>query len=190
MAWRVRVRLELAPTWFSGFVVTDGTGAERLDRFTPTPDAIMLADRCHARHGGLAAVGSQAADLIVRYGLSSSALQDPTGARVTLNGVLGRSDLPDRPDLPVRLPGPDGSWHPGRLLLVAPNIVSAEREMGVDPRDFRLWVCIHEETHRVQFGAVPWLREHLMSELHAFLDVSDLDAAAMLRRPPRWLRSL
>ncbi len=44
---------------------------------------------------------------------------------------------------------------PGRLLLVAPNIVHVERELDVDPPDFRLWVCLHEETHRVQFTAVP-----------------------------------
>jgi len=49
------------------------------------------------------------------------------------------------------------------LLLVAPNIVHAERELGVDPTDFRLWVCLHEETHRVQFGAVRWLREHILA---------------------------
>ena len=39
----------------------------------------------------------------------------------------------------------------GRLLLVAPNIVHVERELEVDPHDFRLWVCLHEETHRTQF---------------------------------------
>lgn len=48
------------------------------------------------------------------------------------------------------------------LLLVAPNIVATERELAVDPADFRLWVCLHEETHRVQLTGVPWLREHMI----------------------------
>jgi len=54
-----------------------------------------------------------------------------------------------------------------RLLLVAPNIMAAERELGVDQRDFRLWVCMHEETHRVQFTAVPWLRQHIIDSAQA-----------------------
>ena len=48
------------------------------------------------------------------------------------------------------------------LLLVAPNMVHTEREIEVDPHDFRFWVCLHEETHRVQFTAVPWLRDHII----------------------------
>jgi coenzyme F420 biosynthesis associated uncharacterized protein len=71
---------------------------------------------------------------------------------------------------------------PGRLLLVAPNIVATEREMEVIPNDFRLWVCLHEETHRVQFGAVPWLRGHVMSELEAFVAATDVDPTAIARR--------
>lgn len=49
-----------------------------------------------------------------------------------------------------------------RLMFVAPNILAAERELDVVPADFRLWVAMHEETHRVQFTAVPWLRAHLI----------------------------
>jgi coenzyme F420 biosynthesis associated uncharacterized protein len=52
-----------------------------------------------------------------------------------------------------------------RLMLVAPNLVQVERELGVDPADFRLWVCMHEETHRVQFTAVPWLRDHMVERV-------------------------
>lgn len=64
--------------------------------------------------------------------------------------VLGQYDL-----------APQGT---PRLMFVAPNILAAERELKVDPTDFRLWVALHEETHRVQFTAVPWLREHLIAE--------------------------
>lgn len=53
----------------------------------------------------------------------------------------------------------------GRLLLVAPNIISVERELNVTPADFRLWVCLHEQTHRVQFAAAPWLRHHMLNEI-------------------------
>ncbi len=60
----------------------------------------------------------------------------------------------------------------GRLMLVAPNVIQAERELDVDPADFRLWVCLHEETHRVQFQATPWLAPHLISRIRAL--VSDL----------------
>jgi coenzyme F420 biosynthesis associated uncharacterized protein len=69
----------------------------------------------------------------------------------------------------------------GRLMLVAPNIVQAERQLGVDPHDFRLWVCLHEETHRVQFTAVPWLRDHMRSLIGEFVDATDLDASALGR---------
>jgi len=82
--------------------------------------------------------------------------------------------------------GSDG----GRLLLVAPNVVQVERELGVDPSDFRLWVCLHEETHRVQFAACGWLREHMMSEVRAL--VSDLvgEPGAVLDRVGAALQQL
>ncbi|MEU7328515.1 MULTISPECIES: zinc-dependent metalloprotease [Streptomyces] len=70
----------------------------------------------------------------------------------------------------------------GRLLLVAPNIVHVERELDVDPHDFRLWVALHEETHRTQFTGVPWLRDHLRGEIQTFLDETDVDPMTFLER--------
>lgn len=92
--------------------------------------------------------------------------------------VLGQYETfaPATRDLPG---GSDGS---GRLLLVAPNIVHVERELEVDPHDFRLWVCLHEETHRTQFAAVPWLRDHLQGEIQSFLGETDMDPSTLLER--------
>ncbi|MGP3636836.1 zinc-dependent metalloprotease [Streptomyces sp. 24-1644] len=70
----------------------------------------------------------------------------------------------------------------GRLLLVAPNIVHVERELEVEPHDFRLWVALHEETHRTQFTGVPWLRDHLKGEIQSFLDETDVDPMTVLER--------
>ncbi len=67
----------------------------------------------------------------------------------------------------------------GRLLLVAPNIVSVERELQVDPADFRLWVCLHEETHRVQFTAVPWLRDYMNSQIAEVVSSTELDGSVL-----------
>jgi coenzyme F420 biosynthesis associated uncharacterized protein len=70
----------------------------------------------------------------------------------------------------------------GRLTLVAPNIVMVERELGVNPHDFRRWVCLHEETHRVQFTSVPWLRGYVQGMMTEFLLASDLDTSAIAER--------
>jgi len=50
---------------------------------------------------------------------------------------------------------------PPRLLLLAPNLAQAARNLGVDRDELVLWVTIHEITHAVQFGGAPWLRDHL-----------------------------
>ena len=64
---------------------------------------------------------------------------------------------------------------PPRLLLLAPNLAGAARNLGVDRDELTAWVAIHEITHAVQFSGAPWLREHLggmLRELLAGLQVS------------------
>ncbi|MBT2403426.1 MULTISPECIES: zinc-dependent metalloprotease [unclassified Streptomyces] len=83
---------------------------------------------------------------------------------------------------PAALDLPGSAAGGGRLLLVAPNIVHVERELEADPHDFRLWVCLHEETHRTQFTAVPWLRDHLEGEIQTFLGATEMDPMNVLER--------
>jgi coenzyme F420 biosynthesis associated uncharacterized protein len=92
--------------------------------------------------------------------------------------VLGQYELflPPDPDAPA------GNAPAGRLTLVAPNIVMVERELDVNPHDFRRWVCLHEETHRTQFTSVPWLRPYVQQQMSDFLLASDLDPASILDR--------
>ena len=77
---------------------------------------------------------------------------------------------------------PPAAGENGRLTLVAPNIVETERRLDVDPHDFRLWVTLHEVTHRTQFTAVPWLRGYFTDQVRAYVDATDLDPSALLGR--------
>src|SRR5690606_3716496 len=88
---------------------------------------------------------------------------DP-GAREKASGVRARAGASQvAPVLALLSTRVLGQYDPysRRLLLVAPNILRTERALGVDPRDFRLWVCLHEQTHALQFATAPWLADHI-----------------------------
>ncbi len=68
----------------------------------------------------------------------------------------------------------------GLLYFVGPNVAEVERRFALPPRDFRLWVAIHEVTHRVQFGAAPWLRAHLQGLVDQYLQGISLDSRELM----------
>ncbi|WP_280221754.1 zinc-dependent metalloprotease [Nocardia neocaledoniensis] len=70
----------------------------------------------------------------------------------------------------------------GTLLLVAPNILHVERALGVDPSDFRLWVCLHEVTHRVQFSSAPWLADYMRTNVDILSEVGEEPMSELLGR--------
>jgi coenzyme F420 biosynthesis associated uncharacterized protein len=76
------------------------------------------------------------------------------------------------------------------LLLVAPNIVEVEQRLGVRPSDFRLWVCLHEETHRVQFTAVPWLGPWLREQISLTIDDLSVEPRDLGRRARQLIAAL
>ncbi|WP_029291461.1 zinc-dependent metalloprotease [Cellulomonas sp. HZM] len=74
-------------------------------------------------------------------------------------------------------PAADGR---GRLLLVAPNVLQVERTLQVEPRDFRTWVSLHEQTHALQFAVAPWLVDHLRERSARLIEGFDADARGEL----------
>ncbi len=70
----------------------------------------------------------------------------------------------------------------GTVYFVGPNIAALERKHGFNPRDFRLWIAIHEVTHRTQFGGVPWMRGYFMSLVEQGLEGLDFDPQNFVER--------
>ncbi len=78
------------------------------------------------------------------------------------------------------------------VSYVGPNIVAVEEQFGFAPSQFRLWLALHEVTHRLQFTAVPWLRDHFVAQVSELLGPLSGDPASfveVLRRAADEVRS-
>lgn len=76
----------------------------------------------------------------------------------------------------------------GELLLVYPNVIAVERQLRVQPADFRMWVCLHEVTHRMQFRANPWLAGHMSDALGALTEDAGEDMTKVVGRLADYVR--
>ncbi|MGB9223341.1 zinc-dependent metalloprotease [Mycobacterium sp.] len=92
------------------------------------------------------------------------------------SGILGQYD-------------PFAAGEQGSLLLVYPNVIAVERQLRVAPSDFRLWVCLHEVTHRVQFTANPWLPGYMSSALGLLTQEPSDDIAQVVSRLAEFVRN-
>jgi coenzyme F420 biosynthesis associated uncharacterized protein len=70
----------------------------------------------------------------------------------------------------------------GLLYFVGPNLAEVERRFRLPAHDFHLWVALHEVTHRVQFGATPWLRAHLSGLVDSYLATVQLDTRQLVEQ--------
>ena len=61
------------------------------------------------------------------------------------------------------------------VYFVGPNVLSLEKRFGFPPREFRLWLALHEVTHRVQFTGIPWMRPHFVGLVEESLAAVDPD---------------
>jgi coenzyme F420 biosynthesis associated uncharacterized protein len=61
------------------------------------------------------------------------------------------------------------------VYYVGPNILALEKRYSFPPREFRLWLALHEVTHRAQFTGVPWMRAYFLSLVESGLNAFDPD---------------
>jgi coenzyme F420 biosynthesis associated uncharacterized protein len=100
-------------------------------------------ERWEAGGGAVTALGKR-----ITHGILTAQLGMVIG--YLARNVLGQFDL-GLPDME------DG----GRLYVVYPNMLKAERNLRLVPSDFRLWITLHEVTHAFEFASHPWLRRYL-----------------------------
>ena len=66
------------------------------------------------------------------------------------------------------------------VYYVGPNVLALEKRFGFPPREFRLWLALHEVTHRVQFTGVPWMHDYFRSLIDSTVNIADIDPKRFL----------
>jgi coenzyme F420 biosynthesis associated uncharacterized protein len=194
VARRVAGRDPLADSYLAASLVDDFS--------TVTARAELLV----AEHTGLRVTGAARAEVLDRQGwvdanvasmrrligpltarLGERVMSSPAGAvgrRVAATElgvllgwfaqrVLGQYDL--------LVPDDDGAPTDDTVYYVGANVLALEKRFAFRPRDFRLWIAIHEVTHRAQFTAVPWMRDYFLDLVHQALGGVDADPRRLVR---------
>jgi coenzyme F420 biosynthesis associated uncharacterized protein len=66
------------------------------------------------------------------------------------------------------------------VYYVGPNVIALEKRYAFPPREFRLWLALHEVTHRAQFTGVPWMRPYFLSLVESSMGAMDPDPRRLL----------
>jgi coenzyme F420 biosynthesis associated uncharacterized protein len=69
-----------------------------------------------------------------------------------------------------------------RLWFVYPNIAEVQASLELDPRQFRMWLALHEVTHQLEFAAIPWVRDHFTGLVERFIDAAEIDSGEAMSR--------
>ena len=61
------------------------------------------------------------------------------------------------------------------VYYVGPNVLALEKRFAFPPAEFRLWLALHEVTHRAQFTGIPWMRHYFVGLVEESLGAIDPD---------------
>ncbi|MBM3695714.1 MAG: zinc-dependent metalloprotease [Actinobacteria bacterium] len=125
-----------------------------------------LAEPLAAKMGGSEA--GEAGPLMLPLGPALVGMQMGSMAGFLSHRVLAGFDV----GLPVQGAPPS---------FVVPNLAAFTADHGLDERQARLWLALHEAAHRAEV-AVPWVRRHLGDLVAAFVDGLRPDPAGLQER--------
>ena len=178
---RARMREDLAEVVpYAETLIQEFTGLSAEGGFRSRPWLMSRSEWIGANVNGLQRLLEPLAARILPEGTPRSDLRRKAlGAQVgALLGYVSRKVLGQ---YDAFLPPDDD----GLLYFVGPNLIEVERRFQLPRRDFRLWVSIHEVTHRVQFGATSWLRGYLESLIGRYLETVQVDSREVLAQVRR-----
>jgi coenzyme F420 biosynthesis associated uncharacterized protein len=162
---------------------------EATDLHPPGPATIAVVDRATWVRANVVGMRQLLEPVIARWpraGRTANGFVGAVTARIaavemgTLLGwmsgrVLGQYDL-----LLGQAGDDDAGTGNGAVYIVGPNLFTLEERHGFARREFRLWVALHELTHRAQFEGVPWMRGHFLGLAQRALEVADPDPARLI----------
>jgi coenzyme F420 biosynthesis associated uncharacterized protein len=110
-------------------------------------------------------------DALERIGKQGSAAQLGTILAWMSSRVLGQYDI---------LVGEETTEDQDVIQYVGPNIVALEQRHGFDPHQFRLWLALHETSHRAQFTAPAWVRPYFLGLINQAVSMATSDTKALV----------
>lgn len=174
---RARLREDLAELVPRAEALVSDFTSLRVDGDRSRPWVMSRGEWVGANLGGLQRLLEPLARRLVPEGSPRSSLRRKAlGAQI--GGLLGYVSKKVLGQYDAFLP-PDDE---GTIYFVGPNLVETERRFSLDPRQFRLWVSLHETTHRLQFGGTPWLRGYLRGKIDEYLGTVQIDTRVLLEQ--------
>lgn len=76
------------------------------------------------------------------------------------------------------------------VYYVGPNVIALEKRFGFPPDQFRLWLALHEVTHRAQFTGIPWMRDYFVGLVNSAMSGLDPDPRRLLEGLRRTLEEV
>ena len=164
-------------------LVGEYTGLRSVDAL-PTPEAVGRAEWIEANLHAVRGVLEPAAEkLSARVGALAGPVGTAAGAVLALEAGAISGFLAGRVLGQYEFPVLDPAA-PARLLFVAPNLGHAAHSLEAVPEELLRWVALHETTHALQFGGVPWLRPHLAGLVRELTSALDVDPARLFGALP------